>query len=405
MRVVDLALKDLTQILRDWKSALFLAAMPIVFTIFFGLMFGPGAGNDPRLPLGFVNRDPGSVVCDDLQSLLETSDAVRLVVLEGEQAERAGEMVRDGDLAAALIAPAGFGERLLAGEDPRLTFVVDSKSPAGRTAGNAVQAAVTRMLGSVEAARLSAASFDAAVGFADEAARLAYLDESLALASTAWQRPPLTVAVEQTGPVDEEGDVISNAYARSSPGMLIQFVVFGLNTSATVLVLERKYKTLHRLLTTPISKGEVIAGHVLAMFTVTLAQQALLVGLGQLAFGVDYMRVPLAVFLVMATFSFWAASLGLLIGALSKGEEQVIIWALIAMFLFSALGGAWFPLDVTGKTFAAIGHLTPTAWAMDGFQNIVVRGLGLESALLPAGILLAYGLLFFGLAVWRFRFE
>jgi len=42
---------------------------------------------------------------------------------------------------------------------------------------------------------------------------------------------------------------------------------------------------------------------------------------------------------------------------------------------------------------------------MDGFQNIILRGLGLDSVLLPAGILLVYAVVFFGLAVWRFRFE
>jgi ABC-2 type transport system permease protein len=75
------------------------------------------------------------------------------------------------------------------------------------------------------------------------------------------------------------------------------------------------------------------------------------------------------------------------------------------MFIFAALGGAWFPLEVAGKAFATIGHLMPTAWAMDGFQNILMRGLGFGSVLIPAGILLAYGGAFFGLAIWRFRFE
>jgi len=62
-------------------------------------------------------------------------------------------------------------------------------------------------------------------------------------------------------------------------------------------------------------------------------------------------------------------------------------------------------LEVTGEAFAAIGHLMPTAWAMDGFQNIVVRGQGLGAVLVPAGVLLVYTVLFFGIAVWRFRFE
>lgn len=406
MRVIDLALKDLLQIVRDRRSAFFLGVMPILFTFFFGLVFGSSAEGDPRLPVGFVIHDESDALSASSQTLLEASDAIRPVLLEGNDADSAAKSVRDGDLAGAVIVPVGFGEQALAGEKPRLTVIVDQNTPAGQTASSAVQAAMTRLLGAVETARLSAEAFEAREGFESEAARRAYLDEALALASEAWLQPPLTVAVEQSGAAAEEGEEISpNVYTQSSPGMIVQFVVFGLNTSAMVLVLERRSRTLQRLLTTPITRTQVIAGHVLAMFLVVFLQQALLVAFGQLAFGVDYMREPLAILLVMVTLALWVASLGLLIGAMSKSEDQVIMWALMAMFVFSALGGAWFPLDVTGKTFAAIGHLMPTAWAMDGFQNIVLRGLGLSSVLLPAGILLAYAVAFFALAVWRFKFE
>jgi ABC-2 type transport system permease protein len=47
----------------------------------------------------------------------------------------------------------------------------------------------------------------------------------------------------------------------------------------------------------------------------------------------------------------------------------------------------------------------PTAWAMDGFQNIIVRGMGLSSVLLPAALITAFGAVFFALAVWRFQYE
>ena len=406
MRVMDLALKDLLQIVREWRAALFLLVMPLLFTFFFGLVFGAGAEGDPRLPVGFVNHDGGGAVSTGLHSLLEASDAIRTVVLEGDEADSAAESVRDGHLAGAVIVPAGFSEQTLASDEPRLTVIVDRNTPAGQTAGNAIQAAVTRLLGAVETARLSAEAFEARSGFESEAARQDYLNEALSLASEAWRQPPLTVAVEQAvAPAEEEAEISPNVYSQSSPGMIVQFVVFGLNASAMILVLERKSRTLQRMLTTPITRTQVIAGHVLAMFLVVFLQQALLVAVGQLAFGVDYMREPLAILLVMATLALWVASLGLLIGAVAKSEDQVIMWSLMAMFVFSAMGGAWFPLDITGKTFAAIGHLMPTAWAMDGFQNIVLRGLGLASVLLPAGILLAYGVVFFGLAVWRFRFE
>ena len=73
----------------------------------------------------------------------------------------------------------------------------------------------------------------------------------------------------------------------------------------------------------------------------------------------------------------------------------------IPMFVFSGLGGAWVPLEVTGETFAKIGHISPIAWAMDGFKNVIIRGFGLDSVLVPAAALAGYAVVFFTLAVWR----
>jgi ABC-2 type transport system permease protein len=168
--------------------------------------------------------------------------------------------------------------------------------------------------------------------------------------------------------------------------MLVMFSVFSLITAAMVLALERKAGTLQRMLTVPISRAEIIAGHVLAMFVLVFGQELLLVLLGQFAFGVNYGREPLATLLMMAVLALWAASLGLLIGASVRREEQVVMYALVAMFVFSAMGGAWFPLAITGETFSTIGHLLPTAWAMDGFQNVILHGQGLAGVGLPAAV-------------------
>jgi hypothetical protein len=63
MRVLDITLKDLTQIVRDWRAATFLLAMPIAFTLMFGFMFGGfSAGEtDPRIPVAFLDPDGGQV--------------------------------------------------------------------------------------------------------------------------------------------------------------------------------------------------------------------------------------------------------------------------------------------------------------------------------------------------------
>jgi ABC-2 type transport system permease protein len=95
--------------------------------------------------------------------------------------------------------------------------------------------------------------------------------------------------------------------------------------------------------------------------------------------------------------------MGLLVGVLAKSDDQVVLYSMLAMFLFSALGGAWFPLEVSGGVFAALGRVMPSTWAMTGLQNILIRGLGIESLWLPMLVLLAYAAAFFALSMWQFK--
>jgi ABC-2 type transport system permease protein len=224
-------------------------------------------------------------------------------------------------------------------------------------------------------------------------------------AGAGWQEPALSIRRETIGPAPAKRRIVANGFAQSSPGTLVQFAIFGVMTAAMLLVLERRSRTLGRILSAPVTRAQVIAGHVLAMFVVTFLQGLLLIVLGQLAFGVDYARAPAGVLVVLAALSLWVASLGLFIGVIAKSQEQVSVFSMISMFLFAAGGGAWFPLEITGRTFSYIGHLLPSAWAMDGFQNVVLRGLGFGSALVPAAIITGYAVLFFAVAVWRFRAE
>jgi ABC-2 type transport system permease protein len=146
-----------------------------------------------------------------------------------------------------------------------------------------------------------------------------------------------------------------------------------------------------------------VIGHYLAIFVLIFTQFLILITFAQFALNVDYLRVPAATLLVAFSAALCISALGLLIGILAKTEEQAIIFSLVPMFLFAGLGGAWVPLEVTGPTFQAIGHVSPVAWGMDGFENIVARGLGFDSVLLPAAALIGYAVFFFILATGRFR--
>jgi ABC-2 type transport system permease protein len=230
-------------------------------------------------------------------------------------------------------------------------------------------------------------------------------DDALARAIVAWQDPPFMLAKSGTGQEEEENGEEVSPYAHSSAGMMAQFAIAGLIGAAEVVVMERRSRTLQRLLTTAISKAQVIAGHFLAMFMMILVQLVVLTVFAHLILGVNYWRAPLATLLMVLAFAFFAGALGMLIAALAKTEEQVIIFSLVPMFILSGLGGAWMPLEFTGEAFQRIAHFTPVAWALDGFKNVIMRGLGVTSVLAPAAALLGFGILCLGLSIWLFRVE
>ena len=393
MRIFDLTLKDLTQILRDKKSLLFLVAMPIVFTLFMGFAYRGNSSDenaDTRIPLAVVDPEPESRLNKMLLSRLDSSDTINTVHLSEVDAI---ESLRKGDVAGMLVIPLGFSEQAEAGKEAQLKLIAQATSSEGQSLYQLLRVPISQLMSAVEIAQISAGDN------ADEFA------PAIELAWRKWevQSQRSLVRVEQAAAQETSDWTGGNPYNQASPGILVQFAIFGLVTSAQILVQERKSRTLQRLMTTAMRPWEIVAGHLLAMFTLTFLQTAMLVIFGQLVLGVNYFREPLGTLLVSVALGLWVASLGLLIGVIAKEEQQVILFSMIAMFLFSALGGTWFPLESAGGAFAAIGKLLPSAWAMTGFQNILIRGLSLSSTLMPAGILFLYAGGFFVLAVWRFK--
>jgi ABC-type multidrug transport system permease subunit len=392
IRILDIALKDLTQFLRDFKTFMFLLFMPIVFTFLFGYAFGGFGGNgesDSRLPVGFLNEDD-RWISKALHNLLSDSDLIRLrenVFLSASDLDR---MVAEGDLAAAVIIPNGYSKAVLADKSARLIVIADT----GTSAWTTIEAELLKL-----ASRLDGAVRTATIMEALDGERIPF-EYGFEQTLKAWEDPPIAV-VETTSSAVEETDAGIAALAHTSPGMMLQFSIAGLLTCAQVIVTERKSRTLQRILTTNTRRIHILLGHYLAIFLLIFIQFTLLITFGQVILKVDYLRAPEATFLVVFSAALCIAALGLLIGVVARSEEQAVTFSLIPMFVFSGLGGAWVPLEVTGETFARIGHVSPVAWAMDGFKNVVIRGFGFDSVLLPAAALAGYALVFFTLAVWR----
>lgn len=407
MRILTLALKDIKQIFQSVQSAIFLLIMPVAFTVMFGFMFGGFGGGeeiDNRLPVAVLDQDK-TTLSQEFITLVEQSDVIRPEVVTDMDEAELRQAVSNGDYAGVLLLPSGLEAALAEGDTKRMTLISDDNAPTVEISiKNAILSAYGRLFNASLTASLSGQTYAEAAG---EAAGQDYYDEGLEMALAAWETPPIEVSHTFTGAETEEeaSAMEENAFIHSSPGMMAQFAIAGLIGAAEILVSERRSRALQRMLTTGISRTGILFGHYLAMTGVIFLQLLILAVFGQLFLKLDYFGQPIATLLILLTSAMATGAMGLLIGALAKTSETVVVYSLIPMFIFSGLGGAWTPLEFASDTVVAISKFTPVAWTINALKDILARGLGLEAVWLPALVLLGFTALFFSLGAWAFKFE
>lgn len=397
-RVLAILFKDLVQMVRDWKTAFFLLIMPIVFTLMFGFAFqGAGESGESALPVAYYAADDG-LVGRALQA--ELADSPLLELEEVADAAAVEDGVAEGAYAAGVVVPPA-----VAGQRMTPTLYLLPGSSGGLAAQAEIQAAARRVSSAVETAERATALYAERQPSGADTNQQQFFDETLSAAQAAWDSPPVELAVTPVGSAGQESAVDESGYGHASPGMMAQFAIAGLMGAAEIMVTERRSRALHRLLTTTLRRAELLLGHFLAMFVIILVQILLLMSFGQLILRLPYFSEPAASLLLAGATAFFAAALGLLIGIIARTEEQVIIFSLVPMFVLSALGGAWFPLEVMPASYQRLAIWTPLARVVEGYKDILIRGLGLEAVTTGVLVLLGYAALCLVIAVMRFRTE
>jgi ABC-2 type transport system permease protein len=126
---------------------------------------------------------------------------------------------------------------------------------------------------------------------------------------------------------------------------------------------------------------------------------------GIMVFHIGLGSHPLALVPLSLATAAAATGLGLLVTSLGKSQEQVGNLSAVLSIVLSALGGVMVPVYVMPAFMQKLSLVIPQAWALTGFQDVIVRGQGIEAVLPVAGVLMGYALAFWALAIWRFRFD
>ncbi|MDT8998846.1 ABC transporter permease [Paucibacter sp. APW11] len=406
--------------------------MPILIAAFFGSLFG-GNESPAHIKVGLVDEDR-SELSQAIAAAMAQDAALDLQTLDRASATT---LVRGGKLPAALVLPAGFGEAasraMVGGAKAEAAIFYD---PSDRISLNLLrglfaQHAMQQTMSHAFSGAAGQARLDSTLkALQDNAAldgktrnslqqlftslgALQQRDASAAsapgAASAASAPPAAAAATGMTLPYTLREEGLSaggqrgyNGYAHSFAGMGVQFVLMlGVDLAVGILLARRAGLWL-RLRSAPLSRGVLLASHFCSTALIASAILGLVLLVGMVVFGFGVSGSWLGLALLVVSYGLFTAGFGLFLAALGGSPEATRGLAILATLLMVMLGGAWVPSFVFPAWLQDLTLLVPVRWAVDGFDAMTWRGLGLASALPAVGILLGSALLLALLAVWRF---
>jgi len=111
------------------------------------------------------------------------------------------------------------------------------------------------------------------------------------------------------------------------------------------------------------------------------------------------------VLLVLLVYAGVTASLAILLGTLARSEGQAVGIGVLAANLLAALGGCWWPIEITPVWMQKLALFLPTGLTMDALHRIVSFQSGATSAV-PHIVVLALAAMGLGWVSARiFRFQ
>jgi len=420
-QILAILAKEAKILIRDRQALALLFAMPAFFILVMSYALeGVFEGGSKTLPFEVVvvNRDSGRLsqeVIADLKGVegFFLLDAVNGVPLTQERTE---ELVRQGQYPLALLIPEGFSERTLSlTEDPHqkaaVTFIYDPATNVRLLSGikGTMEGIILRrVLLATLPARLKkgwAAEMGPFPAFAgpDLKKMERQIDELLAKAGKGAENGP-EVAFLSRSPKGHAPGRFPSATEQNVPAYTIFGVFFIVLTLASSFIQEKKEGTFQRILSAPLSKSTLLIGKLLPYYLVNLIQIVLMFAVGIALFDMK-LGDPAALIVVSLALALAANGLGLLVASLGKTEAQVNGLSVFLAILLSALGGMLVPAYIMPGAMKTISLFTPHAWALAGYQDVIVRGLGVHQVLPEVGILLAFSGFFFVFALWKFRFQ
>ena len=200
------------------------------------------------------------------------------------------------------------------------------------------------------------------------------------------------------------GSTTINTFDQNVPGFSVTFLLLGMLLGVSLGLLdERDWGTLDRQRAMPVPAAYILLGKLLSRFVVGLVQMSVLFAVGWAAFGISLGPQPWALLLPTIGIVFAGTAFGLIVAAIATSREAVLPVGSIVIVTMAAVGGCWWPIDLEPRWMRTVALAFPTTWAMDAYNDLMIRRRAVGAAFLPTAVMLLYGLLDLGAGVWLVR--
>ena len=362
--------RDLRYLLPRRETWMWTFVMPVIFFYFIGSVTGGFGSHEKRDPIAVLVPADAGFLADELIRRLE---------------QRNFQVVHTENFFRELRIPPDFTATVMAGKPVKLELTrygagIDTDYDQTRTAR-----AVYTVLADLVAISSKGGT-----------------PSSVTFAQLAQQPRLITMDVTSAGKRKEP----PLGFEQAVPGTLVMFTLLVMFTSGGVsLLVERRQGILRRLASSPMSRGAVVLGKWGARVTLGFIQILFAMAAGSILFKVNWGDHLGAIFALLAAYASLAALLGMLLGNFSRSDGQVIGLGVIASNVMAALGGCWWPIEITPRWTQSLALIFPTGWAMDGLHKLMSFGDSPE-AVIPHIVACVVAALIAGYVLARtFRFE
>jgi ABC-2 type transport system permease protein len=419
-KILAIIRQDLRIFLTHRSNLVSLILTPGVMTVIIALVNGGAFSGTMFQRLDVIDRDDTPASVQFLDSIRQANPDLTLCPMDNTDQDicdlgaatllsesQALDRVANSTSLALLEIPSGFEAGLVAQQPMMLTLRSLSDFGASQSAQQAVQAALSQINTAAVASQIGLSAISSMqnqplAGDQTRQIKDAFYQQALEMEKEA--NVTINFALSGTAQEHTMGDSLQQGLGQSVPGMGTMFVLMTIFGGMSALIVEREQWTLQRLASMPLSRSTLLAGKILARFCLGLLQFLVVFIVGTL-FQMNFGRDPLALLLLVIVYTLSVTALSFAIGPGLKNPAQASGLGLILTLTMAPLGGAWWPMDISPKFMQVIGHITPVAWAMDGFTALTYRRATLTDIWVPLTVLFGMTVVAFMIAIPRFRYQ